>query len=130
MGDVFRFQYSINRGAFLGLGARLPDAVRFWSLTILVGVVLVGMLGFVWASPEMSHPVSILGVCLVIGGGLSNLIDRLLNDGAVVDFMNMGVGNLRTGIFNLADVAIVAGGGILLAWSLFFRGAGKTKQAR
>ena len=58
MGDVFQFQYSTNRGAFLGLGARLPDAVRFWSLTIFVGVVLVGMLGFVWASPEMSHPVS------------------------------------------------------------------------
>jgi signal peptidase II len=87
MGDVFQFQYSTNTGAFLGLGARLPDPVRFWSLTVFVGV-----------------------------------------GGAVVDFMNMGVGNLRTGIFNLADVAIVIGAGTLLAWGLFFRGAGKAKN--
>jgi signal peptidase II len=128
MGDVFQFQYSTNDGAFLGLGARLPDSVRFWSLTVFVGAALVGMLRFVWASQEMNHPMSILGVSLIIGGGFSNLIDRLFNSGAVVDFMNVGVGNLRTGIFNLADVVILIGVGILLAWSAFFRGADKTKN--
>ena len=128
MGDVFQFQYSTNTGAFMGLGARLPDSVRFWSLTVFVGVALIGMLRFVWASQEVSHPLSILGVSLIIGGGFGNLIDRMLHRGAVVDFMNMGVGNLRTGIFNLADVAIVIGAGTLLAWGLFFRGAGKTKN--
>jgi signal peptidase II len=71
---------------------------------------------------------SILGVSLIIGGGFGNLLDRMLHRGAVVDFMNMGVGNLRTGIFNLADVAIVIGAGTLLAWGLFFRGAGKAKN--
>lgn len=106
----------------MGLGARLPDSVRFWSLTVFVSVALIGMLRFVWASQEISHPLSILGISLIIGGGFSNLIDRLLHSGAVVDFMNMGVGNLRTGVFNLADVAIVIGAGTLLAWGLFFRG--------
>jgi len=126
MGDVFRFQYSTNRGAFMGLGAGLPSPVRFWGLIVFVGVALIGMLRFVWTSREMRHPASILGASLIIGGGFSNLIDRLLNDGAVVDFMNVGVGNLRTGIFNLADVAITFGAGALLAWSLFLRGAGGT----
>jgi signal peptidase II len=126
MGDVFRFQYAINRGAFMGLGAGLSHPVRFWALIVFAGVALIGMLRFVWVSQELNQPVSILGASLVIGGGLSNLIDRLLNNGAVVDFMNMGVGNLRTGIFNLADVAIMFGAGILLAWSLFFRGANRT----
>lgn len=46
---------------------------------------------------------------LIIGGGLSNLIDRIINQGAVIDFMNIGVGSLRTGIFNVADVAIMVG---------------------
>jgi len=108
----------------MGLGAGLSHPVRFWALIVFVGVALIGMLRFVWTSREMSHPVSILGASLVIGGGFSNLIDRLLNNGAVVDFVNVGVGNLRTGIFNLADVAITFGAGILLAWSLFFRRAG------
>ena len=105
----------------------MPNAVRFWSLTISVGIALVGMLIFVCASQEMSHPLSILGVSLMVGGGFSNFLDRLLNDGAVVDFVSMGVGNLRTGVFNLADVAIMAGAGILLAWSLLFRGVGTAK---
>lgn len=128
MGDLFQFQYSTNTGAFMGLGAGLPSAVRFWTLTISVGMALIGTLGFVWASREMGHPLSILGASLIVGGGVSNLLDRLLHNGAVVDFVSMGVGNLRTGVFNLADVAIMAGAGILLAWGLFFRSAEGNRQ--
>lgn len=40
---------------------------------------------------------------------MSNLVDRLLYHGHVVDFLNMGIGSLRTGVFNLADVCIMAG---------------------
>jgi len=39
-------------------------------------------------------------------GGVSNLVDRLRHD-KVSDFLNVGVGRLRTGIFNVADMAIV-----------------------
>ena len=46
---------------------------------------------------------------LIIGGGLGNLIDRILNQGAVIDFMNIGIGPIRTGVFNVADLAILAG---------------------
>jgi signal peptidase II len=128
LGDLFRFQYSMNTGAFMGLGAGLPSAVRFWSLIIFVGLALAGMLGFICASREINHPLSILGASLLLGGGLSNLLDRLFNAGAVIDFVSMGVGNLRTGVFNLADVAIMAGAGTLLAWSLFFGDPGAAKD--
>jgi signal peptidase II len=121
MGDVFRFQYIENTGAFLGLGAALPDSVRFWSLIVLVGIVLIVMLGFFWTWREM-NPLSIVGGSLFIGGGFSNLLDRLFHAGAVVDFMNFGIGNLRTGIFNFADVMIMVGAGMLLASNLFSRG--------
>ena len=40
---------------------------------------------------------------------MSNLIDRLRYGGYVVDFLNVGIGSLRTGIFNVADMAIMAG---------------------
>ena len=53
-------------------------------------------------------------IALVVGGGLSNLIDRLLNEGRVVDFMQLGIGPLRTGVFNVADVAIMGGLAVML----------------
>ena len=49
-----------------------------------------------------------LGLVLFLAGGASNWVDRALR-GSVVDFMNVGVGWLRTGIFNFADVAIMLG---------------------
>ena len=119
IGDLFRFQYMENTGAMLGLGGGLPESVRFWGLIVLVGAVLIGVLRYIWTSQEIT-PLGILGGSLIVGGGFSNLIDRLLNDGIVVDFMNFGVGNLRTGIFNVADVAIMVGIGILLVSSMFF----------
>jgi len=48
-----------------------------------------------------------------MAGGLGNIIDRVLRGGIVVDFMNVGITlnsfSLRSGIFNIADIAIVAG---------------------
>ena len=44
------------------------------------------------------------------------MIDRILHKGTVVDFLNVGIGPLRTGIFNIADVAIM-GGAIILFFS-------------
>lgn len=60
------------------------------------------------------RPYDVMGISLIIAGGLGNLTDRALNNGAVIDFMNIGVGSLRTGIFNIADVAIMVGVGVLM----------------
>ena len=56
---------------------------------------------------------SLLGLSLCLAGGLSNWVDRLAQ-GRVVDFLNVGVGTVRTGIFNIADVAVMLGAVILL----------------
>jgi signal peptidase II len=58
-------------------------------------------------------PWHLVGLALVIGGGVSNWIDRAVR-GSVVDFMNIGLGWLRTGVFNIADVALMAGAATLL----------------
>ena len=55
---------------------------------------------------------------LVLSGGLGNLVDRIINDGRVIDFMNIGIGSLRTGIFNVADVYITVGVVVLVFQSL------------
>jgi signal peptidase II len=49
------------------------------------------------------------GLALLVGGAVGNLIDRVVYGGAVVDFVSLGLGPFRTGIFNLADVAITLG---------------------
>ena len=55
---------------------------------------------------------------LVLSGGLGNLVDRIINDGRVIDFMNIGIGSLRAGIFNVADVYITVGVVVLVFQSL------------
>ena len=60
----------------------------------------------------------LIGFALILAGGVGNLIDRVLNDGRVVDFMNVGIGRLRTGVFNVADMALMAGVGLVLVVGL------------
>lgn len=48
-------------------------------------------------------------LALICGGGIGNLIDRVRFDGHVTDFLNLGVGSIRTGIFNVADMALMIG---------------------
>ena len=104
-GDTFRFQYAENTGAFLSLGASLPDHWRHLVFTVLVGIFLLALLAYLIFSGSL--PRFYRGcLSLVCGGGLSNLIDRIAYDGRVVDFLNIGVGPIRTGIFNVADMAI------------------------
>lgn len=109
----FRFIYAENTGAFLGQGDDLPETASFWILKVLPMVVLLGLLAYLFFSKELDR-ISIFAFALIVGGGLSNVVDRFLNNGAVVDFMNMGIGDLRTGIFNFADVFIMIGVGLML----------------
>jgi signal peptidase II len=62
-------------------------------------------------------PFQTLGLTLFVAGGAANLLDRI-QYGRVVDFMNLGIGPVRTGIFNVADVALMIGAA-LFAWSEF-----------
>ena len=107
-GDTFRLQYAENSGAFLSLGASLPDPWRHLVLTVLVGIFLLGLLVYLLFSRSLPSA-AIICLALVFAGGISNLIDRIAYDGRVIDFLNVGIGPLRTGIFNLADMAITFG---------------------
>lgn len=108
LNDIFRLQYVENPGAFLSIGAGSPENIRFWIFIFFVGVFLAGMLAYLLVSPKNSKAI-IISLSLVVGGGVGNLIDRIFNDGRVIDFMNIGIGSLRTGVFNVADMAISFG---------------------
>jgi signal peptidase II len=125
-GAVLLLEVTTNVGAFLSLGAGLPSGVRTVVFLGLVPAVVAWLCARMLVGSHVSRGV-VLGLGLLAGGGLSNWVDRLLNGGAVTDFMVLGLGPLHTGIFNLADVAVMAGSGILLlsAWR-----AGDQEKAR
>jgi len=108
--DTMRLQYAENSGGFLSLGANLPIAVRTAIFTIGTGLILVGTL---IAAAKLRLTVwQLVGLTLLWAGGASNWVDRVAR-GSVVDFLNVGFGALRTGIFNVADVAVLLGACIL-----------------
>jgi signal peptidase II len=61
----------------------------------------------------------IVGAALICGGGLGNVIDRVSQGGNVTDFLNVGVGSVRTGIFNFADMALMLGVALLVVGDMF-----------
>lgn len=110
------FQYAENKGAFLSLGAHLPENIRFLIFTFAVSLFL-GFSLFLLFQKNNMDKWTILSLSLLTGGGIGNLIDRMFH-GKVTDFVHIGYGSIRTGIFNVADVAIVAGFSIYLILSL------------
>jgi signal peptidase II len=114
---MVRFERASNPGAFLGLGAGLPEGVRRGLLMGLVPL-LVAALSLALVASHRLAPGPLVGLALVTGGGLGNWLDRLAHDGAVRDFVSLGLGPLRTGIFNVADVAILLGVALLVAGPL------------
>lgn len=116
LGDTFRLQYAENPGVFLSFGASLPSAVRYAVFTIGVGALVAALLAWAIGSSRLTWPQR-LAVVAIGAGGAGNIIDRLRYDGTVTDFLNMGIGSLRTGIFNVADAILMLGvAGLLVAW--------------
>lgn len=111
--DLIRFEYIENPGAFLSLGAELPADVRFVIFVLFTGLLLILMPILVFKGQNVTRQ-QLIGMVLVTGGGIGNLTDRIINNGQVVDFVSLGIGSLRTGIFNAADIAVLAGALLLI----------------
>ncbi|OHR22510.1 signal peptidase II [Corynebacterium sp. HMSC034A01] len=102
IGDWFRFYLLFNSGAAFSMGENLT-----WLFT---AIQLAFVLGALWFGPKMTSKCEALGLALVAGGALGNLIDRLFRDpgfwfGHVVDYISVG----SFAVFNLADAAITVG---------------------
>jgi signal peptidase II len=108
LGGSLRLQLAMNSGAFLGLAGELPETARFWLLTVLNALFLGVVAGILVVRWNMS-PARFFAGSMILSGGMGNLIDRIAQNGQVTDFLNVGVGTLRTGIFNVADMAITLG---------------------
>lgn len=118
--DTVRLQVAHNEGAFLSLGESAPKSWRLAALRLGVGALLLALLGYVLLI-RAARPSFILALALILAGGVGNLIDRFTHGGYVVDFINLGIGSLRTGIFNVADIAITLGVLMLLVQNLYIK---------
>lgn len=116
-GNLVVLQYVENTGAFLGLGAGWPDWLKYTLLVVLP--ILVCLAVVVWLVLRVNNKTMIVLVSTIIAGGLGNLFDRLFNDFRVVDFLNFGIGPVRTGILNVADMSVTFGAIILLLYEIF-----------
>lgn len=111
LSDTVRIGYVENPGGFLSLGADLPPEMRTAVFTVATGFGLLALL--VLTIRQRSGGWATVGLVLLVSGGVSNWLDRLVR-GSVVDFLNVGIGPVRTGVFNVADVAIMTGAAIFL----------------
>src|SRR5262245_55256525 len=102
-----RFELAHNPGGFLSLGTRLPSPARSLLFGAIVPLGLLAACVFALRGAKLSAR-SVLGLGLVAGGGVANWLDRLAHGGAVADFVSLGLGPFRTGIFTAAHVSVVA----------------------
>ena len=96
-----------NTGAFLSLGNSLPAPLKLALLVILPLLALGFAMAYLFTQRNLSTT-RILGICFIVGGGIGNIYDRLMY-GSVTDFLHINFGFFETGIFNIADVAVMLG---------------------
>lgn len=113
-----RVVHSDNTGAAFGL---FQDGALFFTIVAVVVSVAI----FIYF-PRVPHTERALRIALPmqLGGAAGNLIDRLLHDGRVTDFISLG----RFPVFNVADASISIGVAVLLL-STFFGGSGDAVES-
>ena len=113
LGKVQQFALSYNPGAAFGLHVGPYSRLVFVAVAILA----LGVLWRLYRSGSPDDRLRAIALGLISGGALENLLNRLWSAPGVVDFIDVGVGEVRWPTFNLADIGVSVGA-ILLAWSL------------
>jgi len=123
VGETVRFTLSYNTNAAMGfqLGG---DSRRLVLSALTVAALLV--LGVLYHRTRPSDRLRVIGVALVAGGALGNLLDRLRSAAGVVDFIDVGVRDVRFWTFNVADMGITIGAILLMLALGRWGGASRT----
>ena len=111
VGETVRFTLSYNTNAAMGFQVG-GDRRRLVLSAMTVAALLV--LGVLYHRTRPADRLRVIGVALVAGGALGNLIDRVRSSAGVVDFIDVGVSNVRFWTFNVADMGITIGAILLM----------------
>jgi signal peptidase II len=122
--DLVRFH---NTGAAFSFLAN-AGGWQHWLFTGIALSVSVGIIWYQWVLPAKGCRILALGLALILGGAIGNVIDRLVQ-GYVVDFILVYYGDWSWPAFNVADSAITVGVALIIFDSLFLerkRNAGQS----
>lgn len=121
---ILRFTYIENTGMAFGM---LGEKNQRWIFMAVSAVAIVVMILYMWKA-KLESRFANLALCLIIGGGIGNMIDRIFRVGVnpmgekyyfVVDFIDFyAFGDLWVWVFNIADACVCVGAGIMLAWCI------------
>lgn len=114
IGDYLRLTFIHNPGAAFGISLGEHSRVIFLVLSVVALVALIAM----YLSTPPGDRVRLFALSLITGGALGNIWNRVANPAGVVDWIDVGVGDLRWPVFNFADIAITIGA-VVLALSLW-----------
>jgi signal peptidase II len=117
IGDVVRFTLAYNPDAAFNLS--LGPYSR-WGFS-LMAIAVLSVLGAVYRRTASDDRWQASALGLVSGGAIGNVLDRVRSPRGVVDFIDIGVGDVRFWTFNLADMGVTLGA-LLLVALLWHRG--------
>lgn len=105
LGELVRFTLAYNPGAAMSLSLGAHSRVGF----SLLALAALAILAHVYHRTSAGDRLAAAGLALIASGALGNLIDRLRSPRGVVDFIDVGLGDLRFWTFNVADMGITLG---------------------
>lgn len=111
MGETVRFTLAYNTNAAMGIP--VGGEKRRLVLSVLSVAALI-VLGVLYHRTRPADRLRLIGVALVAGGALGNLVDRVRSSAGVVDFIDVGVRDVRFWTFNVADMGITIGAILLM----------------
>src|SRR5262249_13539574 len=105
IGDVVRFTLAYNPGAAFSMSVGTQSRYIFGAFAAIALVIL----HWLYRTTRAGDRARVLALALAWGGAAGNLIDRFRARASVVDFIDVGVGNVRFWTFNVADSAVTVG---------------------
>ena len=115
LGEIVRFTLAYNPGAAFSMSLGEYSRVAFGAFAVIALVILWRL----YRASTLGDLMRVLALGLASGGAAGNLIDRLRpGSKGVVDFIDIGVGDIRFWTFNVADSAVTVGA-LMLAWVLW-----------
>ncbi len=123
---LFNLTYLTNNGAAFSMLAGTP---ALWRQVLFITIALVALILLVIAHHRFGRQSAwyTVGMALIAGGAVGNLIDRV-RQGAVIDFLDVYVGDHHWPAFNVADAGITIGVTVFIFVSVLFDRADRQQQ--